>query len=175
MSSDQKFVRNLSDVGEVVGLEEMKRRKHEVIWAIGLGDDHRLLGAEILAEGDAEHVGVSGTDLVKFLAKTHALKVIFVHNHPDPKFPLPSLDDWNMTDYFGRMLDSLGKELQDHIVISDSKVGMFSMRTAQEQTPEWVSLDHFLQMFGQEEKRLETWEAHQKVRLSGQKRNDPKL
>ena len=78
----------------------------------------RLLGFDIVNEGDIAMVGVSMRRILETVVKREAVSVILSHNHPGG-IAVPSTDDVVTTEKIYKLLASANVILLDHIIIAD--------------------------------------------------------
>ena len=97
----------------------------EQFYALLLDKSNKIIQLETLAKGDIDHIPVNTKDVVKQIAKhKNCTKVIVAHNHLIGSIS-PSSSDLIFTQKLGKLLDSLGIELVDHIIVSDTDLVSF--------------------------------------------------
>lgn len=78
----------------------------------------RLLGFDVIGEGDIALVGVSVRDILEVAFKRKAVSVILSHNHPNGT-ALPSDADITTTQKIYNILSDANVILLDHIIVAD--------------------------------------------------------
>ena len=78
----------------------------------------RVIECRALAEGSSAMVGLSARELVDFVLRDKAARVILAHNHVSG-VALPSAADVDATEKIFRMLQMIGVELVDHLIFCD--------------------------------------------------------
>ncbi len=78
----------------------------------------RVIECRALAEGSSAMVGLSARELVDYVLRDKAARVILAHNHVSG-VALPSAADVEATARIYRMLQMIGVELVDHLVFCD--------------------------------------------------------
>ena len=103
----------------------LRNKKQECFEILFLDIKMRLIGAEVLVEGNIDSASVSPRRIVELILKYGAKNIICVHNHPsgDPK---PSNEDKFMTQNLQNALEVLSVRLVDHIIVGDGKIYSFA-------------------------------------------------
>lgn len=96
--------------------------KNEVIYELCMNSRGKLLARKRLTEGNVTSARLDIRMLLSNALLTSASAVILAHNHPSG-LPLPSSDDYAITDQAQDALNIIGVELVDHIIVAD---GSFS-------------------------------------------------
>ncbi len=78
----------------------------------------RVVECRVLAEGSTAMVGLSARELVDYVLRDKAARVILAHNHVSG-VALPSAADLDATEKIFRMLQMIGVELVDHLIFCD--------------------------------------------------------
>lgn len=105
------------------------RRAHlEEMHAIYLDRDNGFICDETVSLGFRNSVEFRLTPLVRRAVERGAAGLILVHNHPSAK-PQPSAQDVRTTREIQNLLNCLGIDLVDHLIVAGRAV--FSMRAAQ--------------------------------------------
>lgn len=104
----------------------LKNRKQECFEVLFLDIKKRLLGTEILAEGNIDRATISIRKLAELICKYGAKNIICVHNHPSGD-PTPSQEDIDMTNDLKFVLKALSTELIDHIIVGAGRI--YSLQT----------------------------------------------
>ncbi len=112
----------------------------EMIYVIALDADLAIIGQEALNTGDQGSVFLSFRKLTEFVHKTNTCRVVLAHNHPSGT-QLASRDDVSATREVADLLDQIGVELVDHIVVGKS--GAISMREEGLADDVWRKFENF--------------------------------
>ena len=84
----------------------------------------KVLGVNVLAEGDFDSAGISIRTIISNILKTGATSVALAHNHPSG-IALPSPEDICITKQIAEALKVISVNLADHIIVSsDDYVSM---------------------------------------------------
>jgi len=101
----------------------------EMIGITSLSGNGRLLGFDVVGEGDISSVGVSIREIAEVVIKRNAASVILSHNHPGAS-AVPSIDDIVTTERIYKALADMNVVLLDHIIIAENDFVSFN-QTAQ--------------------------------------------
>lgn len=85
---------------------------------VSLTLDGKFLSFDVVSKGDLTAVGVSTRKVLEVLLRTHATSVVLAHNHPHG-VALPSGADLSVTEMLGKVLNTIGVHLTDHIIIAN--------------------------------------------------------
>ena len=99
--------------------------KNEVLYAIALDDELMVISYEIIAQGDPGRVEISERKIAEFVLKNNCERIAMAHNHSNGSSQ-PSREDIFATNETAELLEKLGVELVDHIIVG--KYGPTSMR-----------------------------------------------
>lgn len=102
-------------------------RSTEAFYALFLDNQHRLIRAECIAEGNHSEAQVNPRELVQKALNHGAANVILGHNHPGGSIE-PSADDILLTEKLRTMLDTLGIGCSEHFIIADDAVYAMGLR-----------------------------------------------
>ncbi len=97
----------------------------EMIGITSLNNNGKLLGFDVVGEGDIASVGVSIREIVEIVIKRNATSVILSHNHPGAS-ALPSLEDIVATERLYKALADMRVILLDHIIIAENDFVSFN-------------------------------------------------
>lgn len=101
---------------------------NEVFSVTSFSGSGRMLGFDILGEGNISEVNVSTREVVETVLKRQAVCAIIAHNHPDG-VAIPSEEDIMITKNIKSALSHINIRLLDHIVIcGDDYVSMAQSR-----------------------------------------------
>ena len=92
---------------------------NECVYLLCLDNSGRILYGDFINEGTVDLSTLSARTVVEVALRVGASRVILSHNHPRG-FALPSNDDIMTTREVMKILDSLGIELMDHIIVSEN-------------------------------------------------------
>lgn len=110
-------IRSSSDAGAFLQ-PQFAYRSEERSVLLCLDTAGRVIECRALAEGSSAMVGLSARELVDFVLRDKAARVILAHNHVSG-VALPSAADVEATARIYRMLQMIGVELVDHLVFCD--------------------------------------------------------
>lgn len=88
----------------------------ELVYALFLDDRNSLIQHKRMAEGSANEAAFSKKALVQAAVRLGATQVVLAHNHPGG-VALPSAGDLQLTRQLNTMLQTLGINLLDHIIV----------------------------------------------------------
>lgn len=118
MDSKQKLIiRSSHDVAKLL-MEELRYEKREKVKLILLNTKNVVLKIIDISYGGVDFAAVEPKLVFVEVIKTHAPRMILVHNHPSGD-PTPSQADYNVTDRIFDAAQLLGIEFLDHIIIGD--------------------------------------------------------
>ena len=92
-------------------------KKNEVMRAVYLDSQNKLIHAENLSEGTVAEAVAFPRKIVEGALKHHAVSVIIAHNHPGGVAE-PSDNDDKITEQIKNALQTVGISLQEHMVIA---------------------------------------------------------
>ena len=97
----------------------LRAEPSEVMLALLLNTEHRLIGVTVVGRGGIDHVPAEPREVFRTAILANAATVLLAHNHPsgDPEPSQPDLDVTRRLAAAGRLL---GIPLLDHLVIGDS-------------------------------------------------------
>ena len=110
-------IRSAREAGEYL-LPQFEYRTEECSVLLCLDTAGRVIGCHVLAEGTAAMVDIGMRDIVETVLRDKAARAILAHNHLSG-IALPSADDVETTRRLFRMLQMIGVELVDHIIVSE--------------------------------------------------------
>jgi len=99
-------------------------RAVERFYVICLDSRRRILHTSKMAEGTVTDAAVSPRMIAEKVFRYKATSVLFCHNHPNGNVK-PSFDDIRMTAQLKRMLEPLGVEVLDHIIVGENEYFSF--------------------------------------------------
>ncbi|MBE5929154.1 MAG: JAB domain-containing protein [Lachnospiraceae bacterium] len=106
-------------------MEDMRNFDRENIMLVLLDTKSRKIHDMIISTGSVNSSIASTRDIFYQALKYGAVSIILLHNHPSGD-PIPSREDYNVTDKVKAAGDLIGISLLDHIIIGDNC--FFSMR-----------------------------------------------
>ena len=101
-------------------MEELRYEKRELAKVVILNSKNYVLKIEDIAYGGNNLAVIEPKEVLLEAIKMQANKIILVHNHPSGD-PMPSAEDYRLTDRIYEAADILGIQLLDHIVIGDGE------------------------------------------------------
>ena len=99
-------------------LPQFDYRDREYSVLLCLDSAGRVIDCHVLGEGTANMVGLQPRQIVELVLRDKAVRVILAHNHVSG-IALPSTADVDATARVYRILQTIGVELVDHIIVSD--------------------------------------------------------
>ena len=99
-------------------------RPVERFYVICLDSRRKILHTSKISEGTVNDAAVSPRMVVEKALRYQATSVLLCHNHPKGSVK-PSFDDINLTAGLKRMLEPLGVEVVDHIIIGENEYFSF--------------------------------------------------
>lgn len=102
----------------------LNRYTTERFYMICLDSRRRVIHVAKLAEGTVENAHVPPRLVAEVALRYKSTGVVFCHNHPGGRV-LPSEADTNLTASFKKLLDPLGVQVLDHIIIGEGKYFSF--------------------------------------------------
>ncbi|MGN0493169.1 MAG: RadC family protein [Acutalibacteraceae bacterium] len=126
-SEKQGRFNNLDEVCDYI-LSRYFGYTNEVFSVISFSGNGRILGFDILGEGNVSEVNVSTREIIETALNRQAVSVIIAHNHPSGT-AVPSEEDIAVTKNIQSALSHINVKLLDHIVIcGDDYVSMAQSR-----------------------------------------------
>jgi DNA repair protein RadC len=110
-------IRSSSDAGAFLQ-PQFEYRSAECSVLLCLDTAGRVIECRVLSEGSTAMVGLPARELVDFVLRDKAARVILAHNHVSG-VALPSAADVEATAKIYRMLQMIGVELVDHLVFCE--------------------------------------------------------
>ncbi|MCW5589264.1 MAG: DNA repair protein RadC [Legionellales bacterium] len=99
-------------------LQQLHDYQHEVFCCLVLDGQNRVLHFAELFHGTLDYAQIYPREMVKYILKNNAKRVIIAHNHPSGKLGA-SPQDLQFTKSLKRALDFLEIDLLDHLIISE--------------------------------------------------------
>ena len=99
-------------------------RPTERFYVICLDSRRKILHTSKISEGTVNDAAVSPRMVAEKALRYQATSVLLCHNHPKGSVK-PSFDDINLTARLKRMLEPLGVEVVDHIIIGENEYFSF--------------------------------------------------
>ena len=110
-------IRSSSDAGAFL-LPQFAYRAEECGVLLCMDASGRVIACHVLAEGSAGMVSLVAREIAEIVLRDKAARVILAHNHVSG-VALPSAADVDATARLFRMLQMIGVELADHIIVCD--------------------------------------------------------
>jgi DNA repair protein RadC len=114
-----------ASVGAFYG-ERLSDLDHEVVLAVAVDGQNRVLGEFEVARGGRHGAAVTAADVLRPVIRAAGSAFILVHNHPSGD-PTPSADDVQMTKALRNAGLVVGVPLLDHIVVGARGGGFASL------------------------------------------------
>lgn len=120
-------IKNLSTLNHTAKFfyDLMFYRKEENMVIVALTKKNELISYKKLAVGKEDTVTIDKADLINFVTANKAKRVLLGHNHPSGSC-MPSREDDKCTQEIMKLLNTLGMQLYDHIIVGAD--GVFSFR-----------------------------------------------
>lgn len=99
-------------------------RPRECFYAVCLDSRRKILHTAKISEGTINDASVSPRIVIEKALRYKATGVLLCHNHPNGGVK-PSYNDISMTEQLRTMLDSLGIDVVDHIIIGENQYFSF--------------------------------------------------
>ena len=99
-------------------------RPRECFYAICLDSRRKILHTSKVSEGSVNDAAVSPRLVVEKALRYKAMGILLCHNHPNGNAK-PSYNDINLTAQLKKMLEPLGVEVLDHIIIGENQYFSF--------------------------------------------------
>jgi len=99
--------------------------RNELVYLACLDAKHKVLGVRKLGEGIVNAAEITGRKVVEVSLTLNASIAILAHNHTSG-IATPSREDITTTRYLHELLQKVGVELYDHVIIADDE--MVSLR-----------------------------------------------
>jgi DNA repair protein RadC len=113
-------------VGAFYG-DRLGHLEHEVIVAVALDGQHRLLGEFEVARGGRHGASLTAGDVLRPIIRAAGSAFLLIHNHPSGD-PSPSSEDIHMTKALRNAGLVVGIPLIDHVVVGARGGGYVSLR-----------------------------------------------
>lgn len=98
---------------------------HEEFWVMLLNRANYVISLEHISVGNISSTSLDIPRILKKVLDKNATGVIMFHNHPSDN-PMPGQNDIDATIALKKALESLDKQLLDHLILSDSGYYSFS-------------------------------------------------
>ena len=92
--------------------------RNEMIYMISLDAKGKVLNCSLLGEGELNSANLSSRKVVEVALANRASAVVLAHNHTSG-IAIPSREDVAATMMIRKLLDAMGIELTDHLVVAD--------------------------------------------------------
>lgn len=116
MRFKNKFLNNTSDAMEFC-FSLLSKSKNECICIISLNAKSKLLNYDIISVGTPCEASFSPRRVVETAISSGASAIVLAHNHPSGNCA-PSADDLENTRRISRLLNEIGIQLQEHIIVA---------------------------------------------------------
>ena len=113
-------------------METLRHEEQEMVFCMMLDGKGRYISDACIFRGTVNASLVSPRELFIPALEQHAVNIILVHNHPSGD-PLPSEEDFAITNRLIEAGDLIGIHLLDHVIIGDNN--FFSMKEYYDEMP----------------------------------------
>jgi DNA repair protein RadC len=112
-------IRSPQDVANFVceNMEEEALVDRECFWILHLNARNQVIEKELSAIGTVNTCLVRPADVMRKAVINGTVAIIAVHNHPSGN-PVPSMEDWKLTDRLRKSSEILGIQLLDSVIIA---------------------------------------------------------
>ncbi len=100
-------------------LQRFYGRRMETVFLLCLDAKCKVLGCQLVGEGDVNSANIPMRRMVEIALATNATTVVLAHNHPSG-LAIPSADDILTTQRVAAALEAVEIFLSDHIVVADN-------------------------------------------------------
>lgn len=108
-------------------VDYLKNLPHERLILISMNSERKVLGVDIISDGDHSATAVDIRKILKLALKRKAVGVVLAHNHPGDS-PHPSDTDIAMTAKVISVLEGIDILVIDHIVCNDTSYASMATR-----------------------------------------------
>lgn len=105
-------------------MERLRHEQQEILIAAMFDIRNAFLGDVLLTIGTAHASLISPAEIFRKALQFGAASVVLLHNHPSGS-PLPSREDYDVTNRVSECGEMLGIPLADHIIIGDKRYYSF--------------------------------------------------
>ncbi len=105
------------EIGEYI-FKQYLGNKGEVVTLLSLNAAGKIIGFDVIGEGDIHCVDISPRNVLDVVLRTGASGVVMAHNHPSG-LALPSKEDLNATIQIKQLLSNINVRLLDHVIVCD--------------------------------------------------------
>lgn len=122
MKSRGDKVRRFPDCTSIgnFAVSKIGERTNELFGVLCLTTQRKFINFEFIEEGTVNSTTVSPRKVAECALRNNAASVVFVHNHPGGSL-MPSIDDKILTQSLASMLNSIGVNLIDHIIVANGR------------------------------------------------------
>lgn len=115
--ADKSYMTSVDEFGTYFQLY-LANAQVEKLVAMGLDSRGKVLGVDIIGEGDINSLSLNNRTLLEFVIRTKATEVVVAHNHPG-NVAFPSSEDIEATEKLKASLETIGAYLKDHFIVTD--------------------------------------------------------
>ena len=119
LKEKREKISSTQEVGERY-LPKLRYLKKEEMHVIYLDAKNNILREIKSGKSGVTSVDVNIEDITRMAVLSYSVRVIIVHNHPSGDTS-PSINDIKFTEEIKRILETLGIELIDHVIIGDGE------------------------------------------------------
>jgi len=114
----QDKIESLNDV--TAKYQELGQKQKEHVYAVFLTNSNKEIGDKLIGLGGLQSAPLDVQDVVRTATLVKAGAVILIHNHPSGHSQ-PTTGDIENTEKIHNLLDQLGIQLLDHVIITRTK------------------------------------------------------
>lgn len=123
---EKPYLRNATEAGKYMAAM-IGERTNEVFAAACLDAQRRVIEFCVIEQGTVSETSVSPRKVAETLIRYNTVSVIFAHNHPSGTLH-PSEEDLSLTRKLCDMLESMGINVIDHIIVGQQQFTSMSER-----------------------------------------------
>lgn len=122
--NSRKFVLDSPESIAKLSRPILKDKKKEYLIVLPLDSRHQIMREEIVSIGSLNSNISHPREIFKQAIQNHAASIVIVHNHPSGN-PVPSKEDYTLTEQMVEAGNILGIEIFDHVIIGELNVFSF--------------------------------------------------
>ena len=116
----KKAFGSLEEIAQYCMLQYIGKDSSEVVYLLCLDAKQKLIKQSKIAEGNPGSVYLDPRRVIEEVAHTATAKVVLCHNHPGGTL-FPSQKDFDVTSRVKMLLNAIGIELLDHVIVVKDK------------------------------------------------------
>ena len=119
LKSKREKISSTKDVGEKY-MPKLRYLKIEEMYVIFLDAKNNILKDKKIGNSSISSVDIDIEEIIRTAIITYCARMVVVHNHPSGD-TTPSIEDLQFTERLKYILETLGIELLDHVIIGDGE------------------------------------------------------